>query len=135
MRGGPARALLRSVIYVLLAFLLTLVGTAAYASQNTTSLPSAAVSRQQPTIARALPSATPSLPVTTVLAEGHPPSVSRSPTSSSHSLNGTWRSLQLSCIAIACCAVRALLLAAPRSIVDGLILRNSRAPRDLRNLR
>ena len=68
MRGGPARALLRSVIYVLLAFLLTLVGTAAYASQNTTSLPSAAVSRQQPTIARALPSATPSLPVTTVLA-------------------------------------------------------------------
>src|SRR5438034_11835922 len=67
MRGGPARALLRSVIYVLLAFLLTLVGTAAYASQNTTSLPSAAVSRQQPTIARALPSATPSLPVTTVV--------------------------------------------------------------------
>ncbi len=68
MRGGPARALLRSIIYVLLACLLTLAGTAAYASQNITSLPSAAVSRQQPTIARALPSTTPSLPVTTVLA-------------------------------------------------------------------
>ena len=68
MRGGPARALLRSVIYVLLACLLTLVGTAAYASQNISSLPSAAVSRQQPAIARAVPSATLSPPVTTVLA-------------------------------------------------------------------
>jgi len=68
MRGGPARALLRSVIYVLLACLLTLVGTAAYASQNITSLPSAAVSRQQPAIALALPSATPAPPVTTVSA-------------------------------------------------------------------
>ncbi len=68
MRGGPARALLRSVIYAQLACLLTLAGTAAYASQNVTSLPSAAVSRQQPAIARALPLATPSAPVTTVLA-------------------------------------------------------------------
>src|SRR6266700_1863222 len=68
MRGGPARALLRSVIYVLLACLLMLAGTAAYASQNINSLPSAAVSRQQPAIARALPSATPAPPVTTVLA-------------------------------------------------------------------
>src|SRR5256714_8354114 len=68
MRGGPARALLRSVIYALLACLLTLVGTAAYASQNISSLPSAAVSRQQPAIARAVPSATLSPPVTTVLA-------------------------------------------------------------------
>src|SRR5438445_1799671 len=67
MRGGPARALLRLVIYVLLACLLTLVGTAAYASQNTTSLPSGAISRQAK-IARPVPSATPAAPVTTVLA-------------------------------------------------------------------
>src|SRR5438477_9590345 len=68
MRGGPARALLRSVIYVLLACLLTLAGTAAYASQNITSLPSDVASRQQPAIAPALPSAAPSPPVSTVLA-------------------------------------------------------------------
>ena len=67
MRGGPARALLRLVIYVLLACLLTLVGTAAYASQNTTSLPSGAISREVK-IARPVPSATPAAPVTTVLA-------------------------------------------------------------------
>src|SRR3989441_3217277 len=66
MRGGPARALLRSVIYVLLACLLMLVGTAAYASQSITSLPSAAVIHQPATIARPLPSATPAPPVTTV---------------------------------------------------------------------
>src|SRR5437899_13034553 len=68
MRGGPARVLLRSVICVLLACLLTLAGTAAYASQNITSLPSAAATRQPPAIARALSSAAPSPPVTTVLA-------------------------------------------------------------------
>src|SRR3989441_618937 len=66
MRGGPARALLRSVIYVLLACLLILAGSAAYASQTITPLPSAGVSRQQPKIARPLPSATPAPPVTTV---------------------------------------------------------------------
>src|SRR5438876_852322 len=68
MRGGPARVLLRSVIYVLLACLLTLAGTAAYASQNITSLPSTAANRQPPAIAPALPSAAPSPPVSTVLA-------------------------------------------------------------------
>jgi len=68
MRGGPARALLRSVIYVLLACLLTLVGSAAYASQSISARPSAALSRQQGQLARPLPSATPALPVTTVLA-------------------------------------------------------------------
>src|SRR3989442_9795853 len=68
MRGGPARALLRSVIYVLLACLLMLAGSAAYASQSITSLPSAAVIHQPATIARPLPSATPPAPVTTVLA-------------------------------------------------------------------
>src|SRR3989441_13231456 len=66
MRGGPARALLRSVIYVLLACLLILAGSAAYASQTIAPLPSAGVSRQQPKIARPLPSATPAPPVTTV---------------------------------------------------------------------
>ncbi|OLB08493.1 MAG: hypothetical protein AUH14_01070 [Candidatus Rokubacteria bacterium 13_2_20CM_69_15_1] len=60
--------LLRSVIYVLLACLLTLAGTAAYASQNITSLPSTAANRQPPAIAPALPSAAPSPPVSTVLA-------------------------------------------------------------------
>ena len=68
MRGGPVRALLRLVIYVLLACLLTLVGTAAYASQSATALPAAAVSRPQGQLARPLPSATPAPPVTTVLA-------------------------------------------------------------------
>ena len=43
MRGGPARALLRSVIYVLLACLLMLAGSAAYASQTVSALPFAAV--------------------------------------------------------------------------------------------
>jgi len=66
MRGGPAWALLRSVIYVLLACLLMLAGSAAYASQSITSLPSAAVIHQPATIARPLPSATPAPPVTTV---------------------------------------------------------------------
>src|SRR2546427_11570515 len=66
MRGGPARALLRSVIYVLLACLLMLAGSAAYASQSITSLPSAAVVHQPARIARPLPSATPAPPVTTV---------------------------------------------------------------------
>ena len=66
MRGGPARALLRSVIYVLLACLLMLAGSAAYASQSITSLPSAAVIHQPATIARPLPSAAPAPPVTTV---------------------------------------------------------------------
>src|SRR3989442_1678082 len=66
MRGGPARALLRSGIYVLLACLLMLAGSAAYASQSITSLPSAAVIHQPATIARPLPSATPAPPVTTV---------------------------------------------------------------------
>jgi beta-lactamase class A len=68
MRGGPVRALLRLVIYVLLACLLTLVGTVAYASQSATPLPAAAVSRQPGQLARPLPSATPAPPVTTVLA-------------------------------------------------------------------
>jgi len=68
MRGGPIRALLRLVLYVLLACLLTLVGTAAYASQNATALPAAAVSRQQGQFARPAPSATPAPPIMTVLA-------------------------------------------------------------------
>ena len=68
MRGGPAGALLRLLIYALLACLLTLVGTAAYASQSVATLPSAALSRQQGPIARPLPSATPAPPVTTVVA-------------------------------------------------------------------
>jgi beta-lactamase class A len=66
MRGGPVQALLRLVIYVLLACLLTLVGTAAYASQGATALPSAAVSRQQGQLAHPVPSASPAPPVTTV---------------------------------------------------------------------
>lgn len=68
MRGGPIRALLRLVLYVLLACLLTLVGTAAYASQNLTTLPAAAVSRQQGQLARPAPSAAPAPPIATVLA-------------------------------------------------------------------
>ena len=68
MRGGPIRALLRLVLYVLLACLLTLVGTAAYASQNVTALPAAAVSRQQGQLARPAPSAAPAPPIATVLA-------------------------------------------------------------------
>ncbi len=66
MRGGPARALLRLVMYVLLACLLMLVGSAAYASQSGTALPSAALSRQQGQLAR--PAATPVPPVTTEVA-------------------------------------------------------------------
>jgi len=67
MRGGPARALLRSVIYVLLACLLMLAGSAAYASQTVSALPFAAVSPPQ-TLVRPLPPAIPAPPVTTVLA-------------------------------------------------------------------
>src|SRR6266567_5287517 len=67
MRGGPARALLRSVIYVLLACLLMLAGTAAYASQALTPSPSVAVSRPQ-ALVRPLPPTIPAPPVTTVLA-------------------------------------------------------------------
>src|SRR5438309_11499961 len=67
MRGGPARALLRSVIYVLLACLLMLAGSAAYASQTITPLPSFAVGPPQ-ALARPLPPATPAPPVTIVLA-------------------------------------------------------------------
>mgnify|MGYP001325956975 CR=1 FL=1 len=66
MRRGPARALLRLVMYVLLACLLMLVGSAAYASQSGTALASAALSRQQGQVAR--PAATPVPPVTTVVA-------------------------------------------------------------------
>jgi beta-lactamase class A len=66
MRGGPRRALLRLVIYVLLGCLLTLVGTAAYASQSVTPLP-AAVVRPQGQLAHPAPYATPAPPVTTVL--------------------------------------------------------------------
>ena len=65
MRGGPARALLRSVIYVLLACLLMLAGSAAYASQTVSALPFAAVSPPQPPV-RPLPPAIPAPPVTTV---------------------------------------------------------------------
>ena len=68
MRGGPSRALLRSVIYLLLACLLMLAGSAAYASQSLSSMPSAALSRQPAKSAGPLPSATPAPPVTTVLA-------------------------------------------------------------------
>ncbi len=68
MRGGPVRALLRLVMYLLLASLLTLVGTAAYASQSVTTLPASAVIRQQGQLARPVPAATPPPPVTTVLA-------------------------------------------------------------------
>jgi len=66
MRRGPARALLRLVMYVLLACLLMLVGSAAYASQSGTALASAALSRPQGQVAR--PAATPVPPVTTVVA-------------------------------------------------------------------
>ncbi len=65
MRGGPARALLRSVIYVLLACLLMLAGSAAYASQALTPSPSVAVSPPQ-ALVRPLPPALPAPPVTTV---------------------------------------------------------------------
>ena len=65
MRGGPARALLRSVIYVLLACLLMLAGSAAYASQTVSALPFAAVSPPQ-ALVRPLPPAIPAPPVTTV---------------------------------------------------------------------
>jgi beta-lactamase class A len=65
MRGGPARALLRSVIYVLLACLLMLVGSAAYASQTITAPPTTALSRQHGPIARTMPTPVPA--VTTLL--------------------------------------------------------------------
>jgi len=65
MRGGPARALLRSVIYVLLACLLMLAGSAAYASQTVSALPFAAVNPPQ-ALVRPLPPAIPAPPVTTV---------------------------------------------------------------------
>ncbi|MDQ6711936.1 MAG: hypothetical protein M3Z28_01940 [Candidatus Dormibacteraeota bacterium] len=39
MRGGPLRALLRLVMYLVLACILTLVGRVAYASQGVTALP------------------------------------------------------------------------------------------------
>ena len=66
MRSRPARALLRLTIYVLLTCLMTLVGTAAYASQSVTARPSPALSRQGGP--RARPAATPPPPVTTVVA-------------------------------------------------------------------
>ena len=66
MRSGPAQALLRLVIYVLLACLMTLVGTAAYASQSVSAPPPTALSRQQGQLAR--PAATPAPRVTTVVA-------------------------------------------------------------------
>jgi beta-lactamase class A len=68
MRGRPARTLLRPVIYVVLACLLTLIGSGAYASQSATALPVAAIQRQQGQLARPLLPATPAPPVTTVLA-------------------------------------------------------------------
>jgi beta-lactamase class A len=68
MRGGPVRALLRLVMLALLACLLALVGTAAYASQTLTAPRAAALTRLQGQLSHPAPSATPVPPVTTVLA-------------------------------------------------------------------
>lgn len=67
MRGGPLGVLLHLGMYLVLASLLTLVGSVAYASQAVTA-PAAALSRQQGQFAHPVPAATPAPPVTTVLA-------------------------------------------------------------------
>lgn len=68
MMGGPARALLRLVIYPLAVSLLMLAGSAAYASQSVPVARLAALTRTQGQLAHAVPSSKPVPPVTTVLA-------------------------------------------------------------------
>jgi beta-lactamase class A len=68
MSGGPARALLRLVIYPLAVALLMLAGGAAYASQSVSVGRIAALTRTQGQVAHAMPSSKPLPPVATVLA-------------------------------------------------------------------
>src|ERR1700738_814957 len=68
MRGRPARALLRLVIYPLAVSLLMLAGSAAYASQSVPVARIAPLTRTQGQLAHAVPSSKPVPPVTTVLA-------------------------------------------------------------------
>src|SRR6202022_4752283 len=68
MRGGPLQVLLYLVMYPVVVTLLVPMGSAAYASPGGTTLPVAAMSRQQGQLAHPAPVATPAPPVTTVLA-------------------------------------------------------------------
>ena len=68
MRGGPLQVLLHLVMYPVVVTLLVPMGSAAYASPGGTTLPVAAMSRQQGQLAHPAPVATPAPPVTTVLA-------------------------------------------------------------------
>src|ERR1700730_11025074 len=68
MRGGPARALLRLVLYPLAVSLLMLAGSAAYASQSVPVARIVALTRTQGQLANPVPSPKPAPPVTTVLA-------------------------------------------------------------------
>ncbi len=67
MRGGPLRAPLRLVMYLLLVCLPLLVGSAAYANAGVSARPVAALPRIAGPMAHATTSLTPLPPVTTVL--------------------------------------------------------------------
>ncbi len=68
MRGGPLRAPLRLLVYLLVVCLPMLVGSAAYASPSVSAPRIAALSRRPGPVARSMPSPVPVPPVTTLLA-------------------------------------------------------------------